>query len=151
MRLGAGDRAEWTVPAADQPRLVQAVVDEVPGHGTTSWSAGGTRLGTVDHDGAPQGASPAPGALLPVTLRTPLPPAATTLTATATGESTVDAVLLRPEVTQVVYGHAALLQSAAAGPRTRHGHRAGRGAGDRARATTARAAWSAARRRPARR
>jgi phosphoribosylaminoimidazole carboxylase (NCAIR synthetase) len=31
----------------------------------------------------------------------------------------VDAVLLRPEVTQVVYGHTALLQSAAAGPRTR--------------------------------
>jgi hypothetical protein len=119
VRLGAGDRAEWTVPAADQPRLVQAIVDEVPGHGTTSWSAGGTRLGTVDHDGAPQGASPAPGALLPVTLRTPLPAAATSLTATATGESTVDAVLLRPEVTQVVYGHVALLQSAAAGPRTR--------------------------------
>ncbi|HEV7650929.1 MAG TPA: hypothetical protein VGP26_22515 [Actinophytocola sp.] len=119
VRLGAGDRAEWTVPAADQPRLVQAVVDEVPGHGTTSWSAGDIRLGTVDHDGAPQGASPAPGALLPVTLRTALSPTATTITASATGESTVDAVLLRPEVTQVVYGHAALLQSAAPGARVR--------------------------------
>jgi len=119
VRLGAGERAEWTVQAADQPRLVQAVVNKVPGNGTTSWSAGGTRLGTVDHDGAPQGASPAPGALLPVTLRTPLSPTATTLTASATGESTVDALLLRPEVTQVVYGHAALLQSAASGPRVR--------------------------------
>jgi hypothetical protein len=119
VRLGAGDRAEWTVPAADQPRLVQVVVDWVPGHGTTSWSAGATRLGTVDHDGAPQGASPAPGALLPVTLRTPLSPTATTLTTSATGESTVDALLLRPEVTQVVYEHAALLQSAAAGSRVR--------------------------------
>jgi len=31
----------------------------------------------------------------------------------------VDALLLRPEVTQVVYEHAALLQSAAAGSRVR--------------------------------
>jgi hypothetical protein len=115
----AGDRAEWTVQAADQPRLVSPVVDKVPGYGRTAWSAGGTRLGTVDSAGAPQGASPAPGALLPVTLRTSLPAGATSLTATATGTSTVDAVLLRPEVTQVVYGNTALLQSAAAGPRTR--------------------------------
>jgi hypothetical protein len=120
VRLAAGDCAEWTVPAADQPRLVEAVVDKVPGHGTTTWSADGTGLGTVDHDGAPQGASPAPGALLPVPLRAPLSPTATTLTASATGESTVDAVVLRPEVTQVVYENAALLQSAAAGPRARH-------------------------------
>jgi hypothetical protein len=115
----AGDRAEWTVQAADQPRLVSPVVDKVPGYGRTAWSAGGTRLGTVDSAGAPQGASPAPGALLPVTLRTSLPAGATSLTATATGTSTVDAVLLRPEVTQVLYGNTALLQSAAAGPRTR--------------------------------
>jgi hypothetical protein len=115
----ADDGAGWTVPTADQPRLLSPVVDEVPGYGATSWSAGGTRLGTVDHDGAPQGDSPAPGALLPVTLRTPLPPDATSVTATSTGESTVDALLLRPEVSQVVYPHAALLQSAATGWRTR--------------------------------
>jgi hypothetical protein len=115
LRLGAGDRATWTVPAGDQPRLVQPVVDEVPGYGRTTWSG----LGTIDHDGAPQGSSPAPGALLPVTLPTPLPPGATGLSATATGESTVDAVLLRPEVSQVVYPRAALLQSAASGPRVR--------------------------------
>ena len=119
VRLGTGDRAEWTVPAAGQPRLVAPVADLVPGYGRTAWTSGSTRLGTVDHDGRPQGASPAPGALLPVTLPTLLPAAATTLTAAATGESTVDAVLLRPEVTQVVYGHAAVLQSAATGPRTR--------------------------------
>jgi hypothetical protein len=119
VRLGSGDRAEWTVRAAGQPRLVSPVADLVPGYGRTAWTSGGTRLGTVDHDGRPQGASPAPGALLPVTLRTLLPAGATSVTAAATGESTVDALLLRPEVTQVVYGHAALLQSAAAGPRTR--------------------------------
>lgn len=119
LRLATGAHAEFAVPAAHQPRLVQPVVDKRPGHGTTSWSAAGRRLGTVDHDGAPQGASPAPGALLPVTLPTPLPAAATTLTAAATGLSTVDAVLLRPEVSQVVFAAAALLQSAASGPRTR--------------------------------
>jgi hypothetical protein len=119
VRLGSGDRAEWTVPAAGRPRLVSPVVNLVPGHGRTAWSAGGTRLGTVDHDGAPQGASPAPGALLPVPLRTVLPATATSVTATATGESTVDALLLRPEVTSVVYEHAAVLQSAAAGARTK--------------------------------
>ena len=117
---GDGTTATWPVPTADQPRLVMPVVDLVPGAGTTSWSADGP-LGTVDHgDAGPQGTSPAPGALLPVTLPTPLPPGATTLTARfAGGESAVDAVLLRPEVSQVVFGHAALLQSAATGPRVR--------------------------------
>jgi YD repeat-containing protein len=108
------------VPAADQPRLVQPVVDRIAGAGRTSWTAN-RPLGTIDHGQAgPQGASPAPGALLPVTLRTPLPARATTVTARFTGgESSVDALLLRPEVSQVVFDRAALLQSASTGPRTR--------------------------------
>jgi YD repeat-containing protein len=95
------------------------VVDLVPGAGATSWSADGP-LGTVDHGrGGPQGNSPAPGALLPVTLPAPLPPGATTITARFdSGESTVDGLLLRPEVSRVVFSGAALLQSAATGPRT---------------------------------
>lgn len=114
-----GTVARWSVAASDQPRLVQPVVDLVPGAGTTSWSAVGP-LGTVDHGrGGPQGSSPAPGALLPVTLPAPLPPGATTITARfGSGESTVDGLLLRPEVSRVVFGGAALLQSAATGPRT---------------------------------
>jgi hypothetical protein len=119
VRGGAGTVARWTVPASGQPRVVQPVVDVLPGAGTTSWTAGGP-LGTVDHGrGGPQGASPAPGALLPVTLSAPLPAGATTITARfGAGESAVDGLLLRPEVSQVVFGGAALLQSAAAGPRT---------------------------------
>ena len=115
-----GTTAGWVVPAADQPRLVQPVVDRIAGAGRTSWTAN-RPLGTIDHGQAgPQGASPAPGALLPVTLRTPLPARATTVTARFTGgESSVDALLLRPEVSQVVFDRAALLQSASTGPRTR--------------------------------
>lgn len=119
VRATSGTRLAWPVPAADQPRLVAPVVNQVPGGGSTRWATGDTSLGTVRHAGAPQGVSPAPGALLPVTLPAALPPAATTLTATSGGESTVDAVLLRPEVSQVVYTRAAVLQSAAPGPRTR--------------------------------
>jgi len=122
LRTQPGDRAEWTVPAADQPRLVSPVVDLVPTPaGRTTWTSGGRTLGSIDHgSGGAQGVSPAPGALLPVTLRGTLPTGATTLAATTSaGVSTVDAVLLRPEVSQVVYGHSALLQSAATGPRTR--------------------------------
>jgi hypothetical protein len=120
LRGSAGTTARWSVPASDQPRLVQPVVDLIPGAGTTSWSAD-RPLGTVDHGRAgTQGTSPAPGALLPVTLPTPLSPTATTITARfTTGESTVDALLLRPEVTQVVFDHTALLQSAATNTRTR--------------------------------
>ncbi|TDQ00846.1 hypothetical protein [Labedaea rhizosphaerae] len=112
--------ATWSIPSADQPRLVSPVVNQVPGGGRTTWSADGHGLGVVNGDGGPQGVSPAPGALLPVTLSKTLAPGAHTLTATATsGESDVDALLLRPEVSQVVYDHTAVLQSAATGPRTR--------------------------------
>jgi YD repeat-containing protein len=99
---------------------VQPVVNVIAGAGSTSWSAG-RPLGTVDAGRAgPQGTSPAPGALLPVTLPTPLPTGTSTVTARFSGgESSVDGLLLRPEVSQVVFGHAALLQSAAPGPRTR--------------------------------
>jgi hypothetical protein len=120
LRGTTGTVASWPVPAADQPRLVQPVVNLTPGAGTTSWSAD-RPLGTVDSGRVgPQGNSPAPGALLPVTLPTPLSPTASTITARFSGgSSSVDALLLRPEVTQVVFDHVALLQSAATGQRTR--------------------------------
>jgi len=119
VRGDAGTVARWPVAASAQPRLVAPVVDVVPGAGTTSWSSSGP-LGTVDAGrGGPQGSSPAPGALLPVTLPTLLPAGATTISARfGGGVSAVDGVLLRPEVSQVVFGAAALLQSAATGPRT---------------------------------
>jgi hypothetical protein len=122
LRTRPGDRAEWTVPAADQPRLVSPVVNLVPtpaGH--TRWTTDGRELGAINHgSGGAQGVSPAPGALLPVTLSATLPAGGDSFAATTSGGvSTVDAVLLRPEVSQVVYNRAALLQNAASGPRMR--------------------------------
>lgn len=104
------------VPAADQPRLVLPVVNLQPGSpARTGWG----RLGTV-RTGAvgPQGTSPAPGALLPVTLPRELPAGATTLTATGAGGTTsVDAVLLEPLVSSLTQGSTTLLRSAATTPR----------------------------------
>ena len=70
LALGDGATASLPVPAADEDRLVMPVVDLVPGStAVTTWSANGKALGRVSSgDIGPQGASPAPGALLPVTL-----------------------------------------------------------------------------------
>jgi hypothetical protein len=110
------------VPQGDAKRLVLPVVDLMPGStAVTTWSADGTVLGQVASGqiGA-QGASPAPGALLPVTLARTLANDATTLrvqTASSGGdEARVDAVMLEPLVSSYVLagdGHAtALLRSA---------------------------------------
>jgi hypothetical protein len=115
-----GETATWSIASADQPRLVSPVVNQVPGGGRTTWSADGHRLGVVNGAGGPQGVSPAPGALVPVTLPKTLAPGAHAVSATtSSAESSVDALLLRPEVSQVVYDHTAVLQSAASESRTR--------------------------------
>ena len=96
------------------------VVDLQPGStGVTTFTAGRTRLGQV-HSGdvGEQGDSPAPGALLPVTLPTTLAAGERTLTATTEGgETRLDAVMVQPLVTRVVLGGdghgTALLRSAA--------------------------------------
>ena len=67
-------------------RLVMPVVDLQPGStAVTTFRAGDTVLGEV-RSGAvgAQGDSPAPGALLPVTLPMTLPPGQQTVTATTT-------------------------------------------------------------------
>ena len=105
--LPAGGRASWTVPAADQTRLIAPVIDLVADRnaGRTVWSTGGQRLGSIDHGaGGPQGVSAAPGALLPITLAGLLPPGATRFTALATDEDQplrVDAVLLIPTISRL--------------------------------------------------
>ena len=105
-----------THPAA----LVMPVVDLQPGStGVTTFTAGRTRLGQVrSGDVGEQGDSPAPGALLPVTLPTTLAAGERTLTATTEGgETRLDAVMVQPLVTRVVLGGdghgTALLRSAA--------------------------------------
>ncbi len=99
--------------------LLMPVVDLRPGSaGVTTFTAGG-RLGTVRAgDVGPQGDSPAPGALLPVTLAGTLGAGQRTLTATTTGgETWLDALMVQPLVTRLVLGGGghgtALLRSAA--------------------------------------
>ncbi|MFE9654599.1 hypothetical protein [Micromonospora sp. NPDC006431] len=126
VELPAGAGLRWQLPPADQPRLVLPVVDLRPGvPARTVWGSDTGPLGEVDHArvGA-QGASPAPGALLPVTLPRELAAHDTELTAqaTAAGPATVDAVLLEPLVSRLTLagdGHrTTLLRSAARTART---------------------------------
>ena len=126
VQLGAGSALSWTVPASDQPRLVQAIVNRVPGSGGVSdFAAGSDRLGAVRYGGGgAQGVSPAPDALLPVTLRGVLPPGAVRLTAsTPRGAGQLDAVLLTPLIAVLVTAgggrSVALLNSEAGTPGAR--------------------------------
>ena len=122
LALGDGATASLPVPGADVDRLVMPVVDLVPDStAVTTWSANGRLLGRVaSGDIGLQGASPAPGALLPVTLPRTLAKRATVLrvTTSSTGgdEARLDAVMLEPLVSRFVLagdGHAtALLRSA---------------------------------------
>ncbi len=115
-------RARVTVGKGEK-RLVLAVVDLQPGStAVTTFRAGDTVLGTVrSGDIGPQGDSPAPGALLPVTLPVTLPPGqqVVTATTTATGgdEARLDALMVEPLVSRLVLGGdghgTALLRSAA--------------------------------------
>lgn len=124
-RLPAGATIRFTLPASTQPQLVFPVADRQPrSAAVTRWSSTGEMLGTVRHgDIGPQGASPAPGALLRVTLPRELPPGRTDLSATATGgEAVLDAVILEPLISRYVpagRSHiTALLRSAARIPQT---------------------------------
>ncbi|WP_238490874.1 hypothetical protein [Actinoplanes flavus] len=112
LRVRAGGRVRWTVPAAAQPRLVAAVINRVPGPGGVTTFAS---LGSVSHGGGgAQGASPAPGVLLPVAVTGHLPAGATELTATGVrGSGDLDALLLTPLVSVLVTRRAVLLSSAA--------------------------------------
>ena len=122
LALGDGASASLPVPGADVDRLVMPVVDLMPGStAVTTWSAGDRVLGRVaSGDIGLQGVSPAPGALLPVTLPRTLAKDATVLrvaTSAAGGdEARLDAVMLEPLVSRLVLsgdGHAtALLRSA---------------------------------------
>jgi len=122
LAMGNQSTATLAVPQGDEKRLVLPVVDLMPAStAVTTWSAEGTVLGQVASGqvGA-QGASPAPGALLPVTLARTLAKNATTLrvqSASSGGdEARVDAVMLEPLVSRYVLagdGHATgLLRSA---------------------------------------
>ena len=121
--LPDGGRATIAVTSGSA-RLVLPVVDLQPGStAVTTFRAGDTVLGRVrSGDIGPQGDSPAPGALLPVTLPTTLPAGQSRVTATTTAgggdEARLDALMVEPLVSRLVLGGdghgTALLRSAAA-------------------------------------
>jgi hypothetical protein len=120
VQLATGSTLSWTIPASSQPRLVQAIVNRVPGQGAVSDFASGPRdLGAARYGGGgAQGISPAADALLPVTLPGILPATATRLSAsTRGGPGQLDAVLLTPLIAVLITtgnGHSvALLNSEA--------------------------------------
>jgi hypothetical protein len=108
--IPSGGRVTVAVGGKGEPRLVHAVVNLQPGStAVTTFRAGDTVLGTVrSGDIGPQGDSPAPGALLPVTLPVTLPPGQTAVTATtvASGgdEALLDALMVEPLVSRLVLG-----------------------------------------------
>ena len=122
--LALGDRATATLraPRGDGNRLVIPVLDLMPAStAVTTWSSKHKVLGRVASGQiGPQGASPAPGALLPVTLPRELKKNDTTLRVVSSSvggdEARIDAVMLEPLVSHYVLagdGHAtALLRSA---------------------------------------
>ena len=89
--------ASWTIRASSRPRVLEAVLDRVPGDASRARFAD---IGRVDFGGgAPQGASAVPGRLVPVVVGT-VPAGATTITATFRGgKGSLDALLLTPAIT----------------------------------------------------
>jgi hypothetical protein len=125
VQMSAGGSVSWTLPAAGQPRLIQAVLNRIPGPaGVGVFTTPGRQLGAVRYGGGgEQGVSAAPGALLPITVPGHLPGRATALsTITHGGPGQLDALLLTPLVSTVTMrgdGHgSALLNSVARTPRS---------------------------------
>lgn len=119
--LGSRGSVSFPQPAARR-RLVMPVFNLEPGsNAVTRFQADDRALGEVrSGDIGRQGASPAPGALLPVTLSETLPRATTLLTATArhakADPAILDAVMLEPRVSRLVLsgrGHGTALLSSA--------------------------------------
>jgi hypothetical protein len=105
VQLATGSRLTWTVPTSTQPRLLQAVINRVPGPAATSdFFATGRQLGAVSYGGGGgQGVSPAPGALLPVTVPGHLAGDSSQLTAvTRDGAGQLDAILLTPLLSTLI-------------------------------------------------
>jgi hypothetical protein len=101
---GPGSTLTWSLPADDQPRLVQPVVELIPGStARTTFRAGPAVLGTVRYGTVGvQGAAPSPTQLQPVALNGPVPAGPATVTALTTGGTgNVDALLVIPLVSRL--------------------------------------------------
>ncbi len=101
---GPGSTMTWSLPADDQPRLVQPVVELVPGStARTTFRAGPVVLGTVRYGTVGvQGNAPSPTQLQPVALDGTVPPGPGTVTAlTVGGTGNLDALLVIPLVSRL--------------------------------------------------
>ncbi len=118
--LGDGGSVTFDVSSLGRS-LVLPVLDLESGSDAVTTVRGDDRvLGSVDSGAVgTQGDSPAPGALLPVTVPRALQPGASTLTATATtggAPARVDAIMLEPVVSRLALrgaGHGTVLLSSA--------------------------------------
>lgn len=117
LTLGPRQRATWEIGKSDERRWIEPVVWSEPGEKSTSvWKSGGQ----LRVEGAPQGISPTPGALLPYALSAPLSPHKSTVGVRALrGELMLDGFLVRPWVSRLVL--------AGGGARTELVHSAARG------------------------
>jgi hypothetical protein len=120
VQVTAGSGVSWRLPQSDQPRLVEAVINRVPGPGgATTFSTPAGSLGVIRYGGGgAQGRSAAPGALLPVAAPRYAPAGDESLTArTDRGRGQLDALLVTPLVSNLTTrgdGHGtALLTSVA--------------------------------------
>jgi hypothetical protein len=105
VQVTAGSTVSWTLPPAAQPRLVEAVLNRVPGPGGVSvFDTSEGRLGEIRYGGGgAQGVSAAPGALLPITVPRHLPSGADRLIArTEHGGGQLDALLVTPLVSTLI-------------------------------------------------
>ncbi len=126
-----GSTVTWSVPAADQPRLVQPVAGLTAGSDARSkiTASGSARdsstLGTVRYGAVgTQGNAPSPIELLPVAMKKTVGAEAVSVTAaTSGGTGALDALLVMPEVATLLSGgdghDTALLTSKASGDRWR--------------------------------
>lgn len=133
LSLGAGQGATFAVPAggaggaaAGVARHVEPVIFAPTGSTAVSrWSAGAagtgagartTALGTVRASAGAQGITPVPGALLPTTLPRTIGSGATTVSVRAvSGVTALDALLIRPVVSQLTLSGSGVGAGAGAG------------------------------------
>ncbi len=104
VQVAAGSRLSWLLPPSDQPVLVEAVINRVPGPGgATTFGAPAGSLGVIRYGGGgAQGNSAAPGALLPVAVPKYVPAGSQSLTArTDRGSGQLDALLVTPLVSNL--------------------------------------------------
>jgi hypothetical protein len=134
VQVGPGSTVTWQLPASNQPRLVQPVVELTPGSPTrTTFSADRYRLGTVNFaDVGRQGNAPSPTELIPVALpRRAIGRAPVVTASTIGGTGRIDALLVMPQVATLAAsgaGHGtAVLTSKSGYPAVRAVAVAGRG------------------------